>query len=89
MNVLRNLTAAALLGACLYASVAAADPIASARSKNETSAEGNIQQVIIVGKRLNAAEKARMAQEKNSPKKNKMVSKKSPRNAAGFTHHVS
>lgn len=89
MNVLPNLTAVTLLGACLCAGGVAADPIATARSRNETSAEVGIPQVIIVGKRLSAAEKARMVQEKNSPKKNRMVSKKSPPNAAGFTHHVS
>jgi hypothetical protein len=73
---------------CLSAGIAVADTTAATRAtgaapaRGKMSDEGKIPQVVIIGKRLNAEEKARMAQEENDPKENKMMSRKSPSKTA-------
>ena len=88
MNTLRNVQAAVLVCFCLGAGIAAADTTGAGGTvpvRGKTFDEGKIPQVIIIGKRLNAEEKARMAQQENDQKENKMVSRKSPRKAAKAT----
>ena len=87
MTTLRNFQIAALLGLVLASGIAAAEPTAAARAKSATSDEGQIPQVIIIGKRLSAEEKARMAQEDSNPKDKKMLSKKSPQKSGKSTRN--
>ena len=85
MNTLRNLQAATFMCFCLSAGIAAAEPTGAAAARGKTSDADKIPQVIIIGKRLNAAEKAQMAREENDQKENKMISRKAPRKAAKLT----
>lgn len=89
MNTLRYLQAAAVLAFFLASGIAAADPSGEARSTGATSGEVKLPQVVIIGKRLSAAEKARMAQEESKPENRKILSKRAPRKAVKLTLNVS
>ena len=88
MSPHRKLHAAVLVCFCLGAGVATADTARAAPAPSKTSDEVKIPQVIIIGKRLSAEQKARMAQEENDQKENKVLSKKSPRKAARPARHA-
>lgn len=89
MNTLNYLQAAVLLASCLGAAVAAADPSGAPRSAVATPGEAKLPQVIIIGKRLSAAEKAKMAQQESAQENRKVLSRRAPRKAIKNTHNVS
>lgn len=88
MNTLRSLQAVALVCFCLSAGFAAGDTTGAAPTRDKASNEVKIPQVIVIGKRLNAEQKARMAQQENDQRENKVMSRKSPRKAAKLTRNA-
>lgn len=83
MRASRPLQAAALLALGL-AAVAATVAVVIATAEPQpaqppvAAQQAPIPQVLVIGKRLSAAEKARMAQEDAEPEQKKMLSKKTP-----------